>query len=146
MINHIANELIAEAAAVVFKEAQSDGRAMAFAVTDEAGGLVFGTRSDDCPTRVLTHAIRKAYTAAIMRRDTIALRDEDRERDKTLADWGDPNLTHLVGGAVIKIGDEWFGGLGVGGNSTERDDEIATIALGVLSEGRAPRGGGRSAG
>jgi uncharacterized protein GlcG (DUF336 family) len=108
---------------------------MAFAVVDEAGGLIFGTRTEQCATRVLTHAIRKAYTSAIMRRDTIVFRDEDKERDKTLADWGDPNLTHLVGGVTVKMNGDWYGGMAVGGNSTERDDEIARIALKVLTGG-----------
>ncbi len=106
---------------------------MAFAVVDEAGGLVFAIRYEETATRVLTHSIRKAYTSATMRRDTITFRDEDKDRDKTLADWGDMNLTHLVGGVVIEIDGEWYGGMGVGGNSTERDDEIARIALGILT-------------
>ncbi|HUY07115.1 MAG TPA: heme-binding protein [Acidimicrobiales bacterium] len=133
MINRVPLERIALASEAVFAESRVDGRDMAFAVVDEAGGLVFGVRYENTATRVLTHSIRKAYTSAIMRRDTIAFRDEDRERDKTLADWGDMNLTHLVGGVVIKMEGEWFGGLGVGGNSTERDDEIARIALAILT-------------
>jgi uncharacterized protein GlcG (DUF336 family) len=135
MINRIPNAQIYEAVQVVFQEAENDGKDMAFAVVDEAGGLIFGSRTEMCATRVLTHAIRKAYTSAIMRRDTIAFRDEDKEREKTLADWGDTNLTHLVGGVTIKIGDEWYGGMAVGGNSTERDDEVARIALKVLTAG-----------
>lgn len=132
MINRIPLDLIVRAGETVFAESRKDGRDMAYAVVDEAGGLVYAVRDTNTATRVLTHAIRKAYTSAIMRRDTITFRDEDVEREKTLADWGDVNLTHLVGGAVIRIGDEWYGGIAVGGNSTERDDEIARIALKVL--------------
>src|SRR5476651_155162 len=99
MINRIPNERIYEAARRVFEEAAKDGKDMAFAITDEAAGLVFGTRTENCAARVLTHAIRKAYTSATMRRDTITFRDQDREAGKTLADWGlDPQMTHLVGG------------------------------------------------
>lgn len=132
MINRVANDKIHEAARLVFAEASKDGRAMAFAVVDEAGGLVFATRMENAATRILTHAIRKAYTAAVMQRDTITLRDSDRELGKTLADWGDAMLTHLVGGVVIKVRGEWLGGMAVGGNSTERDDEVARTALAVL--------------
>jgi uncharacterized protein GlcG (DUF336 family) len=135
MINRVPVERIIRASDLVFAESKKDGRDMAFAVVDEAGGLVFGLRDTDTTTRILTHSIRKAYTSAIMRRDTITFRDEDKERDKTLADWGDLNLTHLVGGCAIKIGDEWYGGVGVGGNSTERDDEIARMALAILVAG-----------
>lgn len=135
MINRVANDTIYEAARIVFQEAGKDGRDMAVAVTDEAGSLVFGTRMDNSAARILTHAIRKAYTAAVMQRDTITFRDQDVERGKTLDDWGDQMLTHLVGGVVIRKHGEWFGGVAVGGNSTERDDEIARIALDVLVAG-----------
>lgn len=132
MINRVANDRIQDAARRVFEEGGRDGRGMAFAVTDEAGNLVFASSMERAAPRILRHSLRKAYTAAVMQRDTITLRDEDRERGKTLADWGDPMLTHLVGGVVIRHDDEWFGGVAVGGNSTERDDEIARIALAVL--------------
>lgn len=133
MINRVPLEKILLASEAVFNESRVDGRDMAFAVVDEAGGLVFGIRYEQTAARVLTHAIRKAYTSATMRRDTITFRDEDREREKSLADWGDLNLTHLVGGVVIEMNGEWFGGMAVGGNSTERDDEIARIALAILT-------------
>ena len=133
MINRIPNDRIQAACRRAFEEAAKDGREMAFAVTDEAAGLVFASRTEKCAARVLTHAIRKAYTAATMRRDTITFRDEDKKAEKTLADWGlDPQMTHLVGGTVLMKDGELWGGLGVGGNSTERDDEISRIVRGVL--------------
>ena len=132
MINRVTNDKIQQAAELVFAEAGKDGRNMAFAVADEAGALVFGTRMQLTHARVLRHAVRKAYTAAVMQRDTITLRDQDAELGKTLADWGDPMLTHLVGGVVIFQGEECYGGAAAGGNSTERDDEIARLALEVL--------------
>ena len=135
MINRMPNDKIHKAAAAVFDEARKDGRQMAFAVADEAGALVFATTMEKASSRILKHAVRKAYTAAVMQRDTITLRDQDAELGKTLADWGDPMLTHLVGGVVITLDGEWYGGVAVGGNSTERDDGIARIALDVL---RAP--------
>ena len=135
MINRMPNDMIFEAAQVVFEEARKDDRRMAFAVADEAGGLLFGTLMEGASTRILRVAMRKAYTSAVMQRDTIVLRDQDREMGKTLADWGDPMFTHLVGGVVIRKDDEWWGGAAVGGNSTERDDEVARIALKVLLSG-----------
>ena len=132
MINRMPNDRISKAAAVVFEEARQDGRQMAFAVADEAGALVFATSMEQASSRILKHAVRKAYTAAVMQRDTITLRDQDAELGKTLADWGDPLLTHLVGGVVINLDGEWYGGVAVGGNSTERDDAIARIALEAL--------------
>lgn len=135
MINRVPNDRIHEAARQVFGEAARDGREMAFAVADEAAGLVFAARTDGCAARVLTHAVRKAYTAATMRRDTITFRDGDGQAGKTLADWGDPQLTHLVGGAVLTRDGEHWGGVGVGGNTTQRDGELSLLARDLLLHG-----------
>lgn len=136
MINRVDLGRIERAGRIVFQEAERDDRLMAFAVVDEAGGLVHASRMEGTHARVLRLAINKAYTCAFMQRDTITLRDEDLERGKTLADWGDPRFTHLVGGVVIRSTDgDWLGGLGVGGNETHRDDQVARSALGVLLGG-----------
>ena len=66
--------------------------------------------------RMLTYAIRKAYMAATMRRDTIAFRDGDNEAGKTLAYWGDPDVPGGRGSAA-RDGQRW-GGVGVRGNMT----------------------------
>lgn len=132
MINRVDNERIFAMTKVVFEHGARDGRLMAVAVANEAGQLVYGASMELASARILTHSIRKAYTAAVMQRDTITFRDEDKQMDKTLADWGDDRLTHLVGGMVLIKGGEWYGGVGVGGNTTERDDEIARIARDIL--------------
>lgn len=142
MINRIPNSHILAACGAVFEEAQRDSREMAFAVADEAGALVFGARTDNCHARVLRHATRKAYTSAVMRRDVATFRRQNADRNNTLADWGDPMLTHLLGGVVIHINGECYGGLAVGGNTTERDEEIARMALGVLVAAFLSSGGG----
>jgi uncharacterized protein GlcG (DUF336 family) len=133
MINRVTTQRIYAARDMVFAEAAHDQRYMAFAVTDEAAGLIFGERMDGCHARVLRHAIRKAYTSATMRRDTRTFRDQNAEQGKTLADWGDTELTQLLGGLVIKIGDEWLGGIAVGGNEPDRDEALARAALAILS-------------
>jgi uncharacterized protein GlcG (DUF336 family) len=136
MINRVSLERIEAAGRLVFDEARRDDRLMAFCVVDEAGGLVYATRMEGTHARVLTFAINKAYTSAIMQRDTITFQSEDVERRKTLADWGDPSFTHLVGGVAIRSAKgEWLGGLGVGGNETHRDDEVARAALEVALGG-----------
>ena len=136
MINRVPLDRIEAAGRAVFEEARRDRRSMAFCVVDEAGALVYATRMEGTHARVLVFAINKAYTSAVMQRDTITFRDEDSERGKTLADWGDPHFTHLVGGVAIRSADgEWLGGIGVGGNLTHRDDEVARAALKVVLDG-----------
>jgi uncharacterized protein GlcG (DUF336 family) len=142
MINRVPAERIYEARRQVFAVAERDGRQMAIAVADEAAQLVYGERMQDCAARVLTHAIRKAYTAATMRRDTLVFRDENVERGKSLADWGDQRLTQLQGGLVIRVGGEWHGAVAVGGHETEKDEELARLALRVLLGQAAGQTGG----
>lgn len=132
MINRVPAERIYEARRWVFEEAARDGRLMAIAVTDEAAQLVYAERMEGCHARVLRHAMRKAYTAAIMQRDTTTFHSENAERDKTLDDWGDPDLTHLGGGVVMMRGPECLGGVAVGGHEFHRDVELAALARDVL--------------
>jgi uncharacterized protein GlcG (DUF336 family) len=123
---------IHEARRLVFQAAERDGRMMAIAVVDEAAALIYAERMESCDARVLVHAMRKAYTAATMRRSTLFFRDQNAELGKSLADWGDPMLTGLPGGVEVKLGVEWFGAVAVGGNTPERDVELAELARRAL--------------
>lgn len=127
-INRVPNHAIYETVGPLFEEAAAVGRNIAIAVADEAGELVFASEMDGCHTRVLRGAIRKAYTAAVMQRSSAELRAQDRERGKELADWGDPMLTHLPGGAPLQIDGECYGAVGVGGTSDGGDDKMASRA------------------
>jgi uncharacterized protein GlcG (DUF336 family) len=133
MINRIPLERIHEASQLVFEAAARDGRKMAFAVVDEAAALIYAERMEGCDARVLEHSTRKAYTSATMKRSTLFFRDQNAELGKTLADWGGSELTQLPGGVDIKIGDEWYGAVGVGGNTPERDVELAELARKALA-------------
>jgi glc operon protein GlcG len=90
---------------------------------------------DGAPARVMTHAIRKAYTAAVMGRDTLKFKADLATRGGNLAEWGDARLTTLQGGVVVRVNGQVVGGLGVGGNTTERDTAIAQVALAALLDG-----------
>jgi glc operon protein GlcG len=114
-------------------EAKRDGKAMAAAVTDNHGDLICCLRMDGAAARVLRHAIRKAYTAAVMARDTLAFRADLEEREGALDQWGDAQLTTLQGGIAIKVKGELVGAVAVGGNVSQRDEEIAHIAAKALA-------------
>lgn len=134
MINRAENDRIFEAARLVTAESEQIGRSLAFAVTDEAAELVFGLRTQRAAARLLVHAVRKAFTAATMQRDTAEFGRQDRERGKSLAEWGDTRLTYLAGGAVLVRDGDYFGGVGVGGGTAEQDhllaQRIADLLLG----------------
>lgn len=117
------------AVAAVLKEAESDGRPMAVAVVDDHGALISCVRMDGTPERVLRFAIRKAYTAAVMGRNTLDLKQEMAERGRSLADYGDPLFTSLQGGRVALSNGRVVGAVAVGGNNQERDEAIAECGL-----------------
>jgi glc operon protein GlcG len=110
------------------READMDGISMSFAVVDTYGEVIVAARMDGSAARVLRHAIRQAYTAGLMLRDTVEFKKQLVERDGNLDEWGDAMLTTLPGGVAILYEGEVVGAIGVGGNSLVRDQEIAAIA------------------
>ena len=115
--------------AAAVSAAEDAGRSMAFAVVDSHGDLIGAARMDGCHSRVLQHAIRKAFTAAVYGRNTLALKRQMRETDRELLEWGDLNVTTLQGGMVVKVGRDVVGGVGSGGGSLEVDEELARVLI-----------------
>src|SRR5947207_10643667 len=80
---------------------------VALAIADEHGVPILLLRQDGAPARMLSRARAKAYTAASLGLDTVEFRDQHvKARQRTLDDWGDPMLTTLQGGLVIRIADQ----------------------------------------
>ena len=104
------------------------GKPMAFAVDDASAGLIAAERMDGAHPRILRHAIRKAYTSATMCRNTLAFKADLDERGGNLEQWGDPELTTLPGGLVVRSGDAFVGAIGTGGGGSH-DEEVAHIML-----------------
>lgn len=116
-------------------EAERDRKGMAMAVVDDNGDLIACQRMNGVPERVLRFAIRKAYTAAVMRRGTLDFRKDMDDHQRTLSDYGDPLFTTLQGGLPIVVQGQCVGGISVGGNQTQRDIDIANAALKAITEG-----------
>jgi uncharacterized protein GlcG (DUF336 family) len=123
-------------------EAEMDGIPMSFAVVDTYGEVIEAIRMDGSAARVLRHAIRQAYTAGLMLRDTVEFKKQLVERDGNLDEWGDSMLTTLPGGVAILCEGEVVGAIGAGGNSLARDREIATIAARAAAFDDGARSGG----
>ncbi|HTE83893.1 MAG TPA: heme-binding protein, partial [Dehalococcoidia bacterium] len=117
------------AIAAVLEEAGREGKAMSVAVVDNHGELLAAARMNGSHARVLKHAIRKAYTAATMGRDTLSFKHDLWERDGNLDEWGDATLTTLQAGLVAMVEGQIVGAIGCGGNSLPRDEEVARIGL-----------------
>jgi glc operon protein GlcG len=118
--------------AAVFEQAKIDGRAVAVAVVDNHGELIACARMDGAHARVLRHAIRKAYTAAVMGRDTLAFKKDMQDAGRTLSDYDDGSLTTLQGGLVVRVDKQIVGAIASGGSPRQRDVDMAKIGLDAL--------------
>jgi glc operon protein GlcG len=118
---HEARCAIAEGVA----QAQRRGLTMAFVVADHRGAPIACERMDGAPARTLTHALRKAFTAAEMGRDTARFGKDLQDRRGDLDQWGNLDLTTLPGGCVVVLDGEVVGSVACGGAPTELDVEIA---------------------
>jgi len=106
---------------------------VAIAIVDEAGNLVAFTKTGHMRLFGRRHAIRKAYTAAIMGMDTGAHAEKLHGQGRSIAELGDPNLTFGQGGVVVIRDGMILGGIGVGGYpSGKTDEELARIGLQAL--------------
>jgi len=102
-------------------------RPVDMAIVDDMGNLLAYARMDGCHRP--TFAIRKAYTSAVRRMDSVAFAAQLKTQGRTLADIGDPELVTIQGGLVIETSDgRLLGGIGVGGLPSGKDDEDITRA------------------
>lgn len=106
---------------------------IALAIADEHGVPILLMRQDGAPTRMLSRARAKAYTAANLGLDTVEFRDKHlKAKQRTLNDWGDPQITSLQGGIAIVIHGQVVGGIAMSGNTTIRDEALAEIGLNAM--------------
>jgi uncharacterized protein GlcG (DUF336 family) len=100
--------------------------ALAIAVVDGDGNMVYLVRQDGVRARDVRDAERKALTAAYIGRDTSMWRLQIRHDGRTVADWANPMLTTLHGGWTLRRASSVIGGLGVSGSGDEdRDEQLA---------------------
>jgi uncharacterized protein GlcG (DUF336 family) len=107
---------------------------VAIAIVDEAGNLLAYVCLDNVRMFARRHAVRKAYTAAIVGMDTAAHAEGLKKTGRTLSDLGgDPNLTIGAGGIVLRSEDGVIlGGIGVGGlppTGDFKDEDLARVGL-----------------
>ena len=119
-------------------EAAAEGsqQPMALAVVDEYGALLAFASMDGTSPFVREFAIRKAYTAALMRADLKDFGERRQAQGRSVADYGDPKLVGASrGGVVISRSQDGrvLGGIGISGGTPEEDDVVARVGLARLN-------------
>ena len=112
------------------KAMQTPAEPVAIAIVDAAGNLEAYAKLDNLRIFSRRHAIRKAYTAAVMGTDSGANAQRLHGQGRSISEMGDPNLTHGQGGVVIMKDGVILGGIGVGGYpSGQADEDLARVGL-----------------
>jgi glc operon protein GlcG len=120
-------------AAMTAKAQQTPDDVVAIAIADSSGNLLAYAQTGALRLFSRRHAIRKAYTAAVMATDTGENGEKLKKQGRNIAEMGDPQLTANQGGLVIKRDGVILGGIGVGGyDGGHLDEALARVGLEAL--------------
>ncbi len=120
--------------AMIDKAMQTPNEPVAMAVVDDTGNLVAYAKMDNLRIFSRRHALRKAYTSAIVGIDSGAHAQRIHSQGRNISDLGDPNLTHGQGGLVIMQDGVILGGIGVGGYpSGQSDEDLSRVGLEAMN-------------
>ncbi len=120
--------------AMIDKAMQTPDEPVAMAIVDDTGNLVAYAKMDNLRIFSRRHALRKAYTSAIVGMDSGAHADRIHGQGRNMSDLGDPNLTHGQGGLVLMQDGVILGGIGVGGYpSGQSDEDLSRVGLAAMN-------------
>lgn len=127
-------EQVQAAMKAMMDEAQSTSDTpVCMAIVDASGNLEAFAKMDGARVFTRRHAVRKAYTAAILGYDTI---DHERRMEHVghrVSEQGDSMITYEQGGVVIVQDGGIMGGIGVGGIiGLNADDKLARVGLAAM--------------
>ena len=109
--------------AMLAKANETPDAPVAMAIGDAGGELLAYLTMDNLRIFSRRHALRKAYTSAVMGRNSGEHAAGLHAQGRNIADLGDPRLTHGQGGLVIMQDGVILGGIGVGGYPSGQADE-----------------------
>ncbi len=128
------SQVQAAMAAMLAKAQETPDAPVAMAIVDATGNLEAYAKMDNLRLFSRRHALRKAYTAAIMGLNTGDHAARLHGQGRSISELGDPNLTHGQGGLVIMQDGVILGGIGVGGYpSGQSDEDLARVGLNALN-------------
>ena len=116
--------------AMMAKANQTPDEPVAMAIVDAAGNLEAYAKLDNLRIFSRRHALRKAYTSAVLGVDSGANAARLHSQGRSISELGDPQLTHGQGGLVIMKDGVILGGIGVGGYpSGQADEDLSRVGL-----------------
>lgn len=119
----IENAKLAAAAAVA--EAKLHGWAMAIAIVDPSGLLVYFEKMSNTQNASGELAVEKARTSALFRRPTRVFQDALAAGGDNLRVLGLTGVIPNAGGIPITVGGHIVGAIGVSGGSVDQDAQVA---------------------
>lgn len=120
--------------AMIAKAEETPNEPIAMSIVDSTGNLVAYASMDNLRLFSRRHAIRKAYTSAILGQDSGANAARLHSQGRSISELGDPQLTHGQGGLVIMKDGEILGGIGVGGYpSGQADEDVSRAGLNAMN-------------
>jgi glc operon protein GlcG len=102
---------------------------VAIAVVDTHGDLIAARRMEGCRPRHMRMAINKAFTAAVMDRNTDDFHLELQRRQLVPSQFGDERFTSLPGGLCVQIAGKTIAAIGVTGRAGGTDLALARAGL-----------------
>ena len=120
-------------AAAAIAEATKNGWAMAVAIVDTAGDLVYFEKMDDTQTGSVTVSQAKARSATRFKRPTKAFQDALTATPDGLRILGIEGAVPVEGGTPIVAGDKIVGAIGVSGGTSAQDGQCAKAGIDALS-------------
>jgi uncharacterized protein GlcG (DUF336 family) len=119
-------------AAGAMAEAAKNKWAVAVAIVDNHGMLIYYEMMDDTQTAGATISIEKARTAAMFRRPGKDFEDRVAGGGAGVAVLGLPGATPIEGGLPILVNGKVAGGVGVSGMAASQDATVAKAGLDAL--------------
>jgi glc operon protein GlcG len=114
-----------KAAAAALAEARKNNWAMAAAIVDPAGNLVYFEKMDGTQTGSVNVAMSKARSAALFKRPTKAFQDALAAGGAGLRILGLEGAVPVEGGLPLIMDGKIVGAIGVSGGSSDQDSQCA---------------------
>jgi uncharacterized protein GlcG (DUF336 family) len=125
-------ETAKQLAAPAIAEAKKNNWAMAVAVVDPAGDLVYFEKMDDTQVASTVVAIDKARAAARFKRETKAFQDMLTAGGAGLRVYGLTGVVPVDGGVPLVRDGKVIGAIGASGGTSEQDGQVARAGASAL--------------